>query len=146
MNCNDNSTNENLLNAKKARSAFHQLKKLISALVKKPKNSYKKSPDFDEIEDNLANELLENQIFEDIDSCEDFAAVPVYREGHVEVLPVCRGQRFVPVHFARTDAGTFFWTSMAGPDCDLNQQGDKNAITYYQQPELQVPAYRWAQA
>lgn len=144
----DNTTNDNRFNAKKARTAMHQLKKIISTILKKPKNTYRKTPqpEYDEVDDNIANELLENEIFEEIDSCEEFAAVQVYNNGHLDIVPIFRGQRYIPVHFARTEAGTFFWTSMVGPDCDLNLQGDKNAITNYQQPELQVPAYRWAQA
>lgn len=163
MNSNDfiavsnNSINENKFNAKRAKSKIHQIKRLIKpllALIKRaPLNTYKKAPQpeyFDEhqseIDDNLANELLENEIFEEIDECEEFSAISVYNNGHMDIVPVFRGQRYIPVHFARTEAGTFFWTSMVGPDCDLNCQGDKNAITNYQRPELQVPACRWAQA
>jgi hypothetical protein len=150
---NDNTTNDNRLNAKKARSPMHQIKRIIRpifALLKKsPSNTYKKSPQPEyesEIDDNIANELLENEIFEEIDCCEETSAVSVYSNGHMDIVPVFQGQRYIPVHFARTEAGTFFWTSMVGPDCDINSQGDNNAITYYQRPELQVPACRWAQA
>lgn len=155
---NDNVANDNRFNAKKAKSPMHQLKRIIkpifTLLKRAPSNTYKKSPQPEyfvdeyesEIDDNIANELLENEIFEEIDCCEEFAAVSVYNNGHMDIVPVFRGQRYIPVHFARTEAGTFFWTSMVAPDCDINSQGDKNAITNYQQPELQVPAYRWAQA
>lgn len=149
----NNSINDNKVNAKKvARSPLYQVKKLIKCFLKKnPKNSYKKNPQptyflDDEIEDNIANEILENEIFEEIDSCEEFAGVPVYNGSSVEILPVVRGQRYVPVHFARTEAGTFFWTAMTSPDSDIVKCGDHNAICNYQTPELQVPADRWAQA
>lgn len=154
----NNSINENNLNAKKARSTKHQLKQLLKPLIavikKNKKNSYKKNaqPEFyndecgSEIEDNFANELLEARIFEEIDSCDEFSAVPVYNNGTMDIVPVFRGQNYIPVHFAKTEAGTFFWTSMMGADSDISCHGDKNPITEHQRPELQVPCDRWAQA
>lgn len=155
----NNSINENNLNAKKARSTKHQLKQLLKpilAAIKRnnKKSTYKKNaqPEFyndecdSEIDDNLANELLEARIFGEIDSCDEFAAVPVYNNGTMDIIPVFRGQNYIPVHFAKTEAGTFFWTSMVGADADISCQGDKNAITNNQMPELQVPCDRWAQA
>lgn len=151
----NNTINDNKLNAKKARSTAHQIKQLlrpILALLKShKKNTYKKSVQPDEfeseIEQNTANELLEARIFEEIDVCDDFsAAVPVYNEGHMDLLQVFRGQRYIPVHFARTEAGTFFWTSIVGPDCDISRSGDENPITHHQIPEIQVGCDRWAQA
>lgn len=151
----NNSINENSINAKKARSTMHQIKQLLKSLIKKTKrSSYKKQVQHEyfvdeyetEIDENLANELLEARLFEEIDDCDEFAAVPVYSQGRMDVVPVCRGQRYIPVHFARTEAGTFFWTSMSGADSDISYLGDKNAITKHQQPELQVPCDRWAQA
>ncbi|XP_066246161.1 enhancer of split m4 protein-like [Euwallacea similis] len=149
----NNSINDNKVNAKKvARNPLYQVKKLIKCVLNKSsKNTYKKNsqPSYfmdEEIQDNLANEILENEIFEQIDSCEDFAGVPVYNGSSVEILPIVRGQRYVPVHFARTEAGTFFWTSVASPDSDIVKCGDHNVICNYQTPELQVPADRWAQA
>lgn len=149
----NNSINDNKVNDKKAKSTIHQIKRLIRCVLKKnDKSTYRKNPqpsyfaDEDEISDNIANEILENEIFEEIDTCEEFSAVPVYDNGDVDILPVSRGQRYIPVHFARTEAGTFFWTSMAGPDSDVASLGDKNAICNYQTPELQTPCDRWAQA
>ncbi|KAJ8927075.1 hypothetical protein NQ314_020502 [Rhamnusium bicolor] len=121
-------------------------------MKKNNKNTYRKNPqpsyfvDENEINDNIANEILENELFEEIDGCDDFAAVPVYDNGEMAILPVFRGQKYIPVHFARTEAGTFFWTSVSGPDADIACHGDKNAICKYQTPELQVPCDRWAQA
>lgn len=159
----NNSINENKLNAKKARSnnnnnTIHQLKKLIKPLLTILKNkqnkstTYKKQPQPEyykdeeycsEIDENLANEILENQLFEEIDNCEDFSGVPVYNNGHMDIMPIFRGQRFIPVHFARTEAGTFFWTTMMGADCDVDC---KNETTTNQMAELQTPNDRWAQA
>ncbi|CAH0564384.1 unnamed protein product [Brassicogethes aeneus] len=153
----NNSINENKMNNKKTKTAVYQFKKitkaLLQALRKNNKNTYKKSPqptyyndEYDsEIEDNFANEILENEIFEEIDSCEEFSGVQVYDGDNMDVLPVFKGQRYIPVHFARTDAGTFFWTSMVNADADINSQGDANAICNFQKPEMQV-ADRWAQA
>lgn len=150
----NNSINDNKLNAKKAKSTIHQLKQLLKpifALIKnKKKNTYRRNVQPEEyeseIDQNNANELLESQIFEEIDNCDDFAAVPVYDDGHMDLLEVFRGQRYIPVHFARTEAGTFFWTSIIGADCDVSPYGDKNSYTSHQTPELQVPSDRWAQA
>ncbi|XP_030762963.1 enhancer of split malpha protein-like [Sitophilus oryzae] len=149
----NNSINDNKVNARKmARSPIHQIKKLIKCVLKKSqKSTYKKHPEptyfDDEIDDNIANEILENEIFEEIDVCEDFAGVEVYDGSCSEILRITRGQRLVPVRFARTEAGTFFWTSVASPDSDILKDGDHNAICNYQTPELQVPCCdRWAQA
>lgn len=151
----DNHINDNKMNAKK--SGTHQLKQLLKplfSLLKKNNNkkssSYKKSPQPDfyntsEIEDNLANEILENTILEEIDNCSDFAAVPVYNQGLMDIVPIFRGERYIPVHFAKTEAGTFFWTSMMGADYEIAYDGGE-CITEKQIPELQVPCDRWAQA
>lgn len=150
----NNSINDNKLNDRKSKSTLRQIKNLIKCVLRKNnKNTYVKSPqpnyyfdEEDEVSDNFANEILENEIFEEIDGCDDFAAVPVYENGHMEFLPVTRGQRYIPVHFAKTEAGTFFWTSISHPDSDIAYAADKNAICNYQTPEVQVPCDRWAQA
>lgn len=149
----DNNVNDNKMNAKKLRSGTHQIKQLLKPffkLLKKSKtNSYKNSPQPDfycsEVEDNLANEILENTILEEIDNCSDFAAVPVYNQGMVDIVPIFKGERYIPVHFAKTEAGTFFWTSMMGADYDIAYDGGEY-ITEKQIPQLQVPCDRWAQA
>ncbi|XP_044759809.1 enhancer of split malpha protein-like [Coccinella septempunctata] len=150
----NNSVNENKYNAKKSKSAVHQIKSVIRPivnLIKKKKNTYRSSPqpdyfrDNDEVEDNQANEKLEREIFGEIDACHEFAAIPIYEDGRMQIEPVYRGQRYIPVHFAKTEAGTFFWTTMVGPDYDIDNNGDKNAITYNQHAEIQA-ADRWAQA
>lgn len=150
----NNSVNDNKVNSKRARcSVQHQIKQLLKpifALLKKNKNTYRKNaqPEFyvDESDENLANELLENRIFEEIDSCPAFSAVPVYHEGMMDIVPIFRGERYIPVHFAKTEAGTFFWTSMVGADCDIAYDVEDNVITEKQLPQIQVPCDRWAQA
>lgn len=152
----NNSINDNLYNAKKARSVTHQIKQILKPVLsllkknKSKKHTYRKQaqPEFyiDECDQNAANEILENRIFEEIDCCQDYSAVPVYSSGEMEILPVIREHKYIPVHFARTDAGTFFWTSVSPADSDISCAGDKNAYSGYQTPELQVPSDRWAQA
>ncbi|XP_018335174.1 enhancer of split malpha protein-like [Agrilus planipennis] len=151
----NNSVNDNKLNAKKARSMSHQFKQLLKplfgALKKNNKNLEIEQQQTHyyttEVEDNAANEALEQRLFEEIDCCGDFAGVPVFNSnGHLEVIPVARGQRYIPVHFAKTEAGTFFWTTVTTPDHDIVSIGDKNAICCHQEAELQVPCDRWAQA
>lgn len=152
----NNSINDNKYNAKKARSTTHQIKQLLKPVLsllkknKNKKNSYRKQaqPEYyiDECEQNMANEILENRIFEEIDCCDECSAVPVYTSGHMEILPVIREHRYIPVHFARTEAGTFFWTSVTAADSDISCDGDKNAYSEYQTPQIQVPCDRWAQA
>ncbi|KAF7271875.1 hypothetical protein GWI33_015294 [Rhynchophorus ferrugineus] len=149
----NNSINDNKVNARRvARSPMYQIKKLIKCVLRKnEKNTYKKNtqPTYfveEEIEDNIANEILENEIFEEIDTCEDFAGVQIYDGQDSEIMEITRGQRYIPVRFARTEAGTFFWTSVATPDSDIPSHGDHNAICHYQTPTMQVPCDRWAQA
>lgn len=68
-----------------------------------------------EIDDNFANEELESRILNEIADCEDDAAIYVYNDDECELQAVHRETTFVPVHFARTEAGTFFWTTMQKP-------------------------------
>lgn len=95
-------------------------------------------------DDNSANEELESRIFHEIEQCPDDAAVYVYNNDECEIKPVHREQQYVPVHFARTEAGTFFWTTMQKPvDYDLVQP--TYCCSDYQQPQLQF-GDRWVQA
>ncbi|XP_059608223.1 enhancer of split m4 protein-like [Phlebotomus argentipes] len=146
----NNSINDNTYNAKKAKSAVHRVKKLLKPLLKlltqpKPLGKSCHSHDFDfyaPCDDNAANEALEARILQEIAQCESDAAVYVYDDGDCRLQPVSRDQQFVPVHFARTDAGTFFWTTMAKEaDCDLIQP--TYCCSHFQQPQLQD---RWVQA
>lgn len=97
-----------------------------------------------ECQDNTANEDLEERIFNEIDQCAENAAVYVYDDCEAALQRIEQDQKFVPVHFARTEAGTFFWTTIQHPvDYELLQP------TYchsdFQQPQLQF-ADRWVQA
>lgn len=68
-----------------------------------------------EIDENFANEELESRILNEIAECEDDAAIYVYNDDECNVQAVQRETTFIPVHFARTEAGTFFWTTMQRP-------------------------------
>lgn len=98
-----------------------------------------------EVDDNSANEELESRIFREIEQCPVDAAVYVYDDDYTcELQSVERDQKFVPVHFARTEAGTFFWTTMQKPvDYELVQP--TYCCSEFQQPELQF-GDRWVQA
>ncbi|ALC43815.1 Ocho [Drosophila busckii] len=89
--------------------------------------------------DNLANEQLEQLLYNDLRQCPSNAAMIVQQGQQQRIVPVHSNQTFIPVHFARTSNGTFFWTSVDAPACRQQQQ---------QQQELQQRERldRWVQA
>lgn len=100
-----------------------------------------------EIDDNQFNEDLEDRIIEEIKHCDENSAIYVYdSENNCNLTQVHSEEIYVPVHFARTEAGTFFWTSMQRPvDCDLVESKDCSSDS--QLPQLQHHSYdRWVQA
>lgn len=136
----NNSINDNKYNAalfaKSESSASGKLRKLLKAVIKKmlkPRYKINKSnkeqnqlaKSFDDNSENLnfwgsechndnsANEELESRIISEIQECADDSAVYVYdEEESCEIQPVYRDELIVPVNFVRTEAGTFFWTTM----------------------------------
>lgn len=158
----NNSINDNKYNAQKvARSPSYKIKQILKPILKMLKNKKQKKQiikqnakntsmesceDYwsSEIDDNSANEELESRIFNEIQQCQNDAAVYIYENNECELRQVQQQQNYVPVHFARTDAGTFFWTTMSKPvDADLIQP--TFCCSGYQQPELQY-GDRWVQA
>lgn len=168
----NNSYNDNLYNNQllaKSASTSYKLKKILKPLLKMIKNKTQKKhflqsnlkqvDDFEfwpvnhnnqadhcPCDDNSANEELESRIFNEIEQCPEDVGVYVYNDdlGGCELQPVQRDQQFVPVHFARTNAGTFFWTTMTKDvDCDLVQP--TYCCSHFQQPEFQY-GDRWVQA
>lgn len=144
-----NSANENIYNAQKqAKSAKYRLRKIFKPILKmllmkgkkspkhvcKCKNSAFNSYDYSsEISDNDSNETLETRILDEIRDCGDDAAVYVYGEDHL--VPINKHNSYVPVHFARTHEGTFFWTTF------------DNKINESQLPQLNSSRFdRWIQA
>lgn len=101
-----------------------------------------------EIDNNSFNEELEYRIIDEIKHCQDNAAIYVYGDDdNCSMTPVFNDEEvFVPVHFARTTAGTFFWTTTQNNvDCDLVES--KNCSTDSQLPQLQQSiSDRWIQA
>ncbi|CAO1435707.1 unnamed protein product [Diamesa serratosioi] len=113
-----------------------------------------------EIDNNSFNEELEYRIIDEIKNCQDNAAMYVYGEDdNCSMTPVFKSRildeirgcddcchTFVPVHFARTDAGTFFWTAnYQNTDNEIITDNDFNAGL--QLPQLQAHSYdRWIQA
>lgn len=163
----NNSINDNKYNAEKvSKSTSYKIKKMLKPLLRLLKNksnkSNKKNHSYDdsnqsqcsyieedcfwssEIDDNSANEALEAKLFNEINNCMENAAIYVYKEDNTcEMQPVFQDQTFVPVHFARTEAGTFFWTTMQRPvDCDLIEP---HCTSDHQVPQLQF-GDRWVQA
>ncbi|XP_065360850.1 enhancer of split malpha protein [Calliphora vicina] len=63
--------------------------------------------------DNMANEHLENRLMQEMQYSEsDEAIVIINDDGSRQLEFVDKDDLYVPVHFARTNAGTFFWTSV----------------------------------
>jgi hypothetical protein len=143
-----NSINENIYNAQKqAKTSKYRLRKIFKPLLKillqKGKKTNKTScncnknssfDSYDYASDNDANETLETRILEEIRS--ENSSIYVY-DSEEQLVPVNKTQTFVPVHFARTNAGTFFWTTF----------DESERFSDDQLPELQHNRFdRWIQA
>ncbi|XP_055629364.1 enhancer of split malpha protein-like [Toxorhynchites rutilus septentrionalis] len=156
----NNSINENKYNNEKLMksSPVYKIKKIlkpIAALLKSKKADKQQKeqehfyvpenqfvPDYDY--DNSANERLESQLLAEIAECHANAAIFVYEDNQVHIQPVQPEEQYVPVHFARTEAGTFFWTTTA-------READSDLIPACKcASDLQLPQQefcdRWAQA
>lgn len=148
-----NSINENIYNAQKqAKSSKYRLRKIFKPILKmllqktkktskhvcQCKNTSNDSYDYStEISDNDSNETLETRILDEIRDCEDDSAIYIYGNEH-QLVSVNKNQTYVPVHFARTNAGTFFWTTFD----DKSECYSDNQL-----PELHLNQYdRWIQA
>ncbi|TGZ32128.1 uncharacterized protein LOC112463999 [Temnothorax curvispinosus] len=154
----ENELNDNLYNLKMSedkavssrksrRSILKPLKPLLR-MLKKRTSSYAKSnkrqeavPQVgiftEEIENqNNANEALERRLLQELRDAEEGAAITVCLDGQMTVVPVVPGQCYVPVHFAHTHAGDFYWTTLSMADRDLCYK--ERAFSQYQLPEVQV--------
>lgn len=96
----------------------------------------------EEVNENFINEKLSDD-FMITAVLDDFHAEYQYEEEEEEV--------YVPVRFARTDAGTFFWTTNLSPAVSMSPSSDTDLIqpafcmSNGQFPQLQFQD-RWAQA
>ncbi|XP_011648204.1 uncharacterized protein LOC105434239 [Pogonomyrmex barbatus] len=153
----ENELNDNLYNLKmsedkavsgrKSRRMLKPLKPLLR-MLKKRTSRYVKSnkrqeavPQVgiftEEIENqNNANEALERRLLQELRDAEEGAAITVCLDGQMTVVPVVPGQCYVPVHFAHTHAGDFYWTTLSMADRDLCYK--ERAFSQYQLPEVQV--------
>lgn len=143
----NNSINENKYNTEKMKNSG--FKALLKPLLKMIKKTTKRVPAKTcdtrfEDEQNASNEELERKIVED--SCRSGAAFLVYNEDDTcDIVPVTPENFYVPVHFARTEAGTFFWTAVSKQDADFTAA---HCYTECQTAEQQHPIFqdRWVQA
>ncbi|XP_011312238.1 enhancer of split malpha protein [Fopius arisanus] len=150
----ENELNDNLYNLKlsadKKMSNAKRLRKLLKPLLRLMKKRSKhtiakihqKAEPQQEIfteevdNQNNSNEALEQRLLADLASAEEGAAITVCLDGQMTVVPVVPGQCYVPVHFAHTSAGDFYWTTLALADSDLCYK--ECAFSQNQLPEMQV--------
>lgn len=85
---------------------------------------------------NNSNEALEQRLITDLESAEEGAAITVCLDGQMTVVPVVPGHCYVPVHFAHTCAGDFYWTTISMADKDLCCE--ERIFSQNQLPEMQV--------
>ncbi|CAK1587104.1 unnamed protein product [Parnassius mnemosyne] len=145
----NNSINENKYNSDKVKNSG--LKALLKPLMKIIKKTTKRTPvkacdTCYESEQNSSNELLVRKIYEEMDSCQSGAAFFVCNQDEsYDLVPVAREDFYIPVHFARTDAGTFFWTAISKNEADF---AAASCYTECQTAEQQYPVFqdRWVQA
>lgn len=102
-----------------------------------------------EIDNNQFNEELEERIIDEIKQCDENSAIYIYDdEDNCNLMPVYNDEVYVPVHFARTQEGTFFWTTTRTTtqnDSDLIDS--ENCTSERQSPQQQFESYdRWVQA
>lgn len=99
-----------------------------------------------EIDNNQFNEELETRIIDEIKHCDDNSAIYVYDdEENCNLMPMNSEEIYIPVHFARTEGGTFFWTTTQRYDTDLIDERDCESKS--QLPSQQQHSHdRWVQA
>ncbi|KZC10024.1 PREDICTED: uncharacterized protein LOC107188164 [Dufourea novaeangliae] len=150
----ENELNDNLYNLKmsgKSKASSMRLRRalkpILRLLKKKTSRSGKHPKDqkavpqvesfTEEVENqNNANEALEMRLLAELQDAEEGAAITVCLDGQMTVVPVVPGQCYVPVHFAHTHAGDFYWTTLSMADSDLCYK--ERAFSQHQTPEMQV--------
>lgn len=118
---------ENLeIELKKSKSTYN-IKKILKSFFKKDKSS-SKCGSFESIQNEQNMEIAENNANNKIFEIE---------EQEAEIL--------VPVHYVRTEHGTFFWTTTNPVEVDADLIQPMNCGTNNQLPTFQFRD-RWAQA
>lgn len=132
---------KNIVISKK--STTYTIKKMLKTLFKKQKQQ---ETLFIEFNENMQNEEMnENVINEKLSEfvLDHFHNEYQHEDDEEEV--------YVPVRFARTQAGTFFWTTNLSPSVSMSPSSDTDLIqpafcmSNGQSPQLQFQD-RWAQA
>lgn len=121
------------------KSTTFTLKKMLKALFKKQKQHEMLFIEFNE---NFQNEeMCENRINEKLSAyVDDFSSTFTVEEPEEEE------EVYVPVRFARTEAGTFFWTTNLSPVVTMSPSSDQDLISpSFCSKQLQFQD-RWAQA
>lgn len=143
-----NYPNLNTGNGNKMKTASYSLKRVLKTFFKKQQKSAS-TETFEDLE-NLRNTHTEQQhYFVEIEdnSANEKLSVMAYEEEQFHAEDI-----YVPVRFARTEAGTFFWTTNLQPvtatlmpavDGDLLQPA--HCYSNHQYPLMQFQD-RWAQA
>lgn len=146
----DNIYNIKINTSNSGRRVRKMLKPLLRLLRRKTINNVKlrknkinkttnsQTDNFSEEVDNQnnANESLEQRLLAELRDAEEGAAITVCLDGQMTVVPVVPGQCYVPVHFAHTHAGDFYWTTLPLADSDLCYK--ERAFSQHQVPEMQV--------
>ncbi|KAL9873439.1 enhancer of split malpha protein [Glossina fuscipes] len=134
----------------------YSIKKVLKTLFKKYQkqqnelNNYLVSP---ESQDNYCNMQTEQEIFIEIDeNSANEKIAKIVQEEEDEEREDLNEDIYVPVRFARTEAGTFFWTTNLQPVAStIVPSADKDLLqpaycySNYQYPLMQFQD-RWAQA
>lgn len=144
----NNSINENKYNSDKMKNGG--IKALLKPLMKIIKKTTKRAPakvmdTCYENDQNSCNEALERKIYNEVAACQSAAFLVSNEDNSFNLVPISREDFYIPVHFARTDAGTFFWTTVTKSDADF---AAGHCYTECQTAEQQSPVFhdRWVQA
>lgn len=142
MSSNNKKTSSSSSSSRRVRKMLKPLLRLLKKKSFKLAKNYQKAQQQEEIfteevdNQNNCNEALEQRLLADLENAEEGAAITVCLDGQMTVVPVVPGQCYVPVHFAHTHAGDFYWTTVALADSDLCYK--ERAFSQHQQPEMQV--------
>ncbi|PSN58208.1 hypothetical protein C0J52_05982 [Blattella germanica] len=153
------SDSTNIVTSSKKNSKFialkvHRIKKMLKPVMKflhkrghrfettknqTPAPQTSIEPQDSEVDQNSANEALENRLQHDLINKTEKSAglIGVWMHGRMTYVPVSQGRHIpIPVHFACTPAGEFAWSPL--PDSDICWRGG-DIQTTGQTPEEQVP-------